>query len=103
MNTPADCGGFSIAHYAEILTRALDQGYEFSTFAEHEKTTSPRLILMRHDIDLSLDNCLRFAQIEHELGVRATYFVRVHARLYNPFEYHSYQKLREIETLGHEL
>jgi len=103
MITPEDCGGFSIAHYVEILQRAIDLGYEFSTFADHEQVDSPRLILMRHDIDLSLENCLRFARIEHELGVRSTYFVRVHARLYNPFEYHSYQKLREIEALGHEL
>jgi hypothetical protein len=58
---------------------------------------------MRHDIDLSIDNCLTFARLEHELGIAATYFVRVHARLYNPFEFHTYRKLREIESLGHEL
>jgi hypothetical protein len=99
----ADCGGFTVAHYREIIERALDLGYEFSTISEHESVQSPRLILMRHDIDLSLENCLRFARIEHELGVRATYFVRVHGRLYNPFEFHSYRSLQEIESLGHEL
>lgn len=34
---------------------------------------------------------------------RSTYFSRVHARLYNPFEYNTYGKLKEIESLGHEM
>lgn len=97
------CGGFTFAHYREILESALEQDYAFSTFDEHETVTAPRLLLMRHDIDLSLENCLRFARIEHDLGVRATYFVRVHARLYNPFEFRSYRMLQEIGALGHEL
>lgn len=94
---------FSRRHYREILETALEMGYVFSTFATHESVTAPRQFLMRHDIDLSVENCLEFARIEHELGIAGTYFVRVHARLYNPFEFHIYRKLREIENLGHEL
>lgn len=103
MTPTKSCGGFTFAHYGEILEQAIDLGYVFHTFSGNELVDSPRLILMRHDIDLSLENCLRFAQIEHELGVRSTFFVRVHARLYNPFEFQSYQMLRKIESLGHEL
>lgn len=103
MTTPLGCGGFAVAHYREILERALEMGYAFSTFSDHANVDSPRLLLMRHDLDLSMHNNLRFARIEHELGVRATYFIRVHARLYNPFEYHSYRSLQEIESLGHEI
>jgi len=103
MTATPDCGGFTFAHYREIIERALDLGYAFSTFDGHESVHSERLLLMRHDIDLSLENCRRFARIEHDLGVRATYFVRVHGRLYNPFEYTSYLGLREIESFGHEL
>lgn len=103
MTAAPECGGFSFAHYRGIIERAQELGYILSTFDEHESVTSPRLLLMRHDIDLSLENCLHFARIEHELGVCATYFVRVHARLYNPFEYKSYRMLQEIASLGHEL
>lgn len=94
---------FTFRHYRDILEAALRMGYTFSTFAAHEAVTAPRLFLMRHDVDLSIDNCLTFARIEHELGIASTYFVRVHARLYNPFEFHTYRKLREFERLGHEL
>jgi hypothetical protein len=101
--TDTTCGGFKIDHYRELIQTALHLGYRFATFSEHEAVIERRLILMRHDIDLSVDNALNFARIEAELGIRATYFVRVHARHYNPFEYHTYRKLREIEVLGHEI
>jgi hypothetical protein len=71
MTATPDCGGFTFAHYREIIERALDLGYAFSTFDGHESVHSERLLLMRHDIDLSLENCRRFARIEHDLGVRA--------------------------------
>jgi len=94
---------FTMRHYREILETAREMGYEFSTFADHESVTAPRRFLMRHDIDLSIDNCLSFGRVEHELGIASTYFVRLHARMYNPFEFHTYRKLRELEKLGHEL
>ncbi len=101
--TAPPCGGFAIEHYRGLIRTALDQGYRFATFSEHEQVPAKRLFLMRHDIDLSVDLAVNFARIEAELGIRATYFVRVHARHYNPFEYHTYRKLREIEALGHEM
>jgi hypothetical protein len=97
------CGGFRIAHYRELIQTALALGYRFATFSEHEAVTSKRLFLMRHDIDFSVDLAVNFARIEAELGIHSTYFLRIHARHYNPFEYHTYMKLREIAALGHEI
>ena len=102
MTTPT-CGDFQISHYRELLQTALDLGYVFATFAEHEPVDADKLFLLRHDIDLSVDKAFAFANIEAEMGIRATYFVRVHARFYNPFELETYKKLRGIENLGHEM
>src|SRR5204862_661116 len=97
---PGPCGGFSLAHYRELVRTALELGYRFATFSEHEHVVADRLFLMRHDVDLSVDLAANFARIEAELGIRATYFVRVHARYYNPFEFHTYRKLPRVAALG---
>ena len=102
MTNPA-CGGFRIDHYRELIRTALALDYRFATFSEHEAVSAKRLFLMRHDIDFSVDLALNFARIEVELGIRSTYFLRLHAHYYNPFEYHTYMKLREMTRLGHEI
>ncbi|MFH0778531.1 MAG: hypothetical protein V2A71_07870 [Candidatus Eisenbacteria bacterium] len=95
---------FTFAHYESLLTRALEQGYRFSDFKGHAALPKEEgLILIRHDVDLSVRNALRFAQIEKRLGIVATYFVRVHAHQYNPFQCDSYRMLKEIKEMGHEM
>jgi hypothetical protein len=99
----AGCG-FTLDHYRELLRRALELGYRFATFAEHEAhAAAPRLFLLRHDLDFSVELAVHFARLEAALGIQATYFVRVHARHYNPFALPTYRQLREIEALGHEI
>ncbi|MFY8001148.1 MAG: hypothetical protein ACOVSW_21330 [Candidatus Kapaibacteriota bacterium] len=61
---------FSFRHYAECAERI---------------GASDRDIEMIHDIDFEPNNVLAMAEIEHRYGISATYFVRLHARTYNPF------------------
>ena len=42
--------------------------------------------LWRHDIDVSPNRALRLAQIEHEGGLKATYFFLLHCEFYNCME-----------------
>lgn len=100
----SDTCGFTFSHYEFLLTEALRLGYRFSDFRSHAVVPKEqKLILMRHDIDLSVRNALRFARIEKKYGIVATYFVRVHAHLYNPFQPDFYRMLKEIKDLGHEI
>jgi hypothetical protein len=100
----SDSCNFTFAHYEFLLTEGLRLGYRFSDFKSHaDIPKEEKLILLRHDIDLSVRNALRFARIEKELGIVATYFVRVHAHLYNPFQVDAYRILREIKEMGHEM
>ena len=95
---------FKLSHFKEILERAKELGYVFTTFRDYEKVSdSNRLIILRHDIDYSITRALEIAKIESDLNIKATYFVRLHSKDYNPFEFKVYIKLREIVKLGHEL
>ncbi len=97
--------GFTFSHYEESLKLAKEQGYFFSTLADFKvnKDKNP-LIILRHDVDYSeMPRALSFAEIENKLGIKATYFIRVHCDEYNPFGFKTYQAIRHILNLGHEI
>jgi hypothetical protein len=89
---------FDLAHYAELLAAARTGGYRFAFF-DHEP--APGDLLLRHDVDLSLDAALTLAVLEAEAGAQATYFLMTQSVFYNlgsPEGEHALGRLRE---LGH--
>ena len=71
---------FDLAHYAELLAAAKAGGYRFAAFGEGPR---PGDLLLRHDVDLSLDAALRLAELEEEAGATATYFLMTESVFYN--------------------
>lgn len=91
---------FTYDHYRLMLEKALSAGYSFVSF-DDEFHDGERYILLRHDIDISLDAALSLAQIEAEFDVKATYFIRTGSTFYNPLNKFGHPQLREILDLGH--
>lgn len=57
-------------------------------------------VIMRHDVDADIDKSVAMARLEHQIGVKATYFILNTAKYWN----HSmWEKLEEIEAMGHEI
>lgn len=98
MNHATGCN-FSLDHYESFLSRYQESGYRFILFAE--KPQSEKHIYLRHDVDRSLEKAEAMAAREATLGIRATYFVRLHSRFYNCYSYPGYQQLRKIMDSGH--
>ena len=100
---------FTLYQYRHLLESLLQQGYQFLTFEQYceqkssphrpiaSSPNSPKYILLRHDVDLKAANSLATAQIEHELGIRATYYFRVVPQSNQP------DIIRAIAALGHEI
>jgi hypothetical protein len=89
---------FDLAHYGELLAAAKSGGYRFAFF---DREPAPGDLLLRHDVDLSLDAALTLAGLEAEAGVQATYFLMTQSIFYNlasPEGEHALGRLRE---LGH--
>jgi hypothetical protein len=84
------------------LIRYLNQIYKIVPFCETPKEDVPYLIL-RHDIDVSLESALKMAKIEKKMGIRSTYFVQVSSYHYNSFEGKNVAIIRQISGLGHEI
>ncbi len=98
---PAAQCGFSFDHYGYILGQLLQTSFEFLFFTDKPKTD--RFIFLRHDVDRSLEKALAMANWERQLGVKSTYFVRLHSRYYNCFSFPGLKALREIMAAGHEI
>jgi hypothetical protein len=89
---------FDLAHYRELLDAARAGGYRFATF---DKEPGAGDLLLRHDIDMSLEAAVAMAELEAEQDIVATYFLMTRSEWYNldaPSGVHTLARLRE---LGH--
>ena len=93
---------FTLKHYSDTLELALAKGYRFTPLKEH-KVDHKKHIILRHDIDFTLENAKRMAEIEADLSIRSTYFVRLHAKNYHPFTLDNFKILDYILSEGHEI
>ena len=89
---------FDRMHYRELLDAAEAGGYRWATF---EAEPQPRDVLLRHDVDLSLEAALELARLEQEAGARATYFLMTESVFYNLDSALGRETLRQLRSLGH--
>ncbi len=90
--------GFSLEHYRELLDAARLGGYRFSFF---DAAPEPGDLMLRHDVDLSLDAALTLAELEAEAGVAATYFLMTQSVFYNLASPEGLRALNRLRELGH--
>ena len=89
---------FDLGHYRELLEAAKTGGYRFASFAESPATGD---LFLRHDVDVSLDAAMRMAELEAELGARATYFLMTESVFYNLASKEGVGALSRLRALGH--
>lgn len=92
---------FTYDAYRALLRLLRDGGYTFETY--HTWRDTPRCVILRHDIDQSIEAALKLGRLEAEEGVRSTYFVLLGSEFYNPASSAALAGLRELRELGHEI
>ena len=90
--------GFHLDHYRELLAAAGAGGYRFARF---DREPEPGDLLLRHDIDLSLEAALELAELEADAGARATYFLMTRSVFYNLGSPAGEAALARLRELGH--
>lgn len=86
--------------YKAVLLQAKAAGYTFYTlgqFAGSVRTNAPvskPFLILRHDIDTDCATALRFAYLEYDLGIKASYYFRLSTW--------KLQAIKEIAAMGHE-
>ena len=88
---------FTVEKYIELLESLNTDNYEFQSFQQFLQLPAEKAIILRHDVDLLPYNSLRFAQIQAEKNVKATYYFRAVPQSWNE------SVIKQIHELGHEI
>lgn len=92
---------FTLHKYRQLLIALQTAGYRFLTFQQYcdakEQLGDTPFVILRHDVDARPLNSLHTAQIEHQLGICASYYFRIVPASNQP------QYIRAIADLGHEI
>lgn len=115
---PPGTVAFTHEWYREFLEQLSEAGYSFRRFSQDPGAgevdgdgvdgsdsgdNGAKEILLRHDIDLSVEAAVSMARIESEFGIKATYCVLLTSPRYNTLDRKTRLLLQVIESLGHEV
>jgi hypothetical protein len=91
---------FSLEHYREILRSAEAGGYRFATF---ERPPAAGDVLLRHDVDLSLEAAVEMAELEADEGAVTTYLLMTRSVFYNLASREGEAAIDRLRALGHKV
>ena len=89
---------FSLGHYRELLRAAQSGGYRFAGF---DRAPEAGDLILRHDVDLSLDGALAVAEAEAEEGAWSTWFLMTRSVFYNLASSEGEHAIARLRELGH--
>jgi len=90
---------YTFIKYHLLLQTLHSQGFFFYTVREYfeDKASDTPFIMLRHDVESKYENALRFARMQHEMGIKGTYYIRIRNKPGNE------DIIKEIVALGHEI
>ncbi|MBD5550875.1 MAG: hypothetical protein HDQ96_06830 [Lachnospiraceae bacterium] len=92
---------FTYAEYGRLLETIRSKGYSIDGYNSHYE--SRRTVILRHDVDVSLEKAVDMAKFEGQWGAKATYFILISSDFYNVFSRHSLECIEKIMEYGHEI
>lgn len=92
---------FTYESYRKLVNQLNKYGFSFATYHNYKHYKKP--VIMRHDVDNSLDKAVDFARIEQKEGISSTYFILLSTDFYNIASKSSMEKVRQIIDCGHEI
>jgi len=91
----------SFKNYKKLIIYLLNAGLKPTT--NWFKKSNQNTLLLRHDIDFSIDYAYQLAQAEIELKVNSTFFFLLTSNMYNFLSEHNIKLVKEIANMGHKV
>lgn len=92
---------FIYGDYKRIIDNLRDNQYNIIKYAE--AGTFEKEVILRHDIDVSLEKAVEFARYEESINVVSTYYILLSSDFYNVFGKKSINCVRELIDMGHDI
>lgn len=92
---------FTYEAYKKLIEKLKNNDYCLTDY--HNDQVYKKSVILRHDVDNSLEKALAFSQYEQQLGVKSTYFVLLTSNFYNIASQKSRSILKQIQGMGHEI
>ena len=101
-------GRLTFDHAHDQLRGVRDHGYAMMTIHEYirlkrQNMLPPKVAVMRIDVDVSVRKCEPLCEVLSKLGIRGSFFFRLHAPRYNLFDFENYRILKVVRDAGHEI
>ncbi len=92
---------FTYNAYKELINLLIKKKYKICNYKESLKYD--KVVILRHDVDQSIEKAVKFAELEKMMGVQSTYFVLLTSDFYNVCSKKSYELINKIYSLGHDI
>ena len=92
---------FNINRYEDLIKSLVNAGLKPTT-NWNEKLSSNSL-LIRHDVDFSIEYAHRLALFESQLKICSTFFFMLSSNLYNSLSAHNQKLIKEIADMDHKV
>lgn len=92
---------FGKKKYINLLNFLISNNLKFTT--NWKKKDYKKNLLLRHDIDFSVEDAYEIAQIEKSMGLKSTFFFMVSSNMYNLFSFKNIKTIKKIFRMGHKI
>lgn len=75
--------------------------YQFLRFDQEKKPPSPKIIYLRHDVDISPHSALQLGVIEKDMNISANFFFQIGAETYNIFNKETITIIEQLKSFQH--
>jgi len=89
---------FTLFKYKELCEALLDSGFNTITMQEYMQGQAVEpFVILRHDVDRRPEMALKMAEMEKNMGIRATYYFRMMPGVFEPWI------IKTMHDMGHEI